>query len=574
MELQSIVRNRKGIDVHYDEDGRRTTNTAATIVGGVSRFDVKGGQDDFTSNLILERSNAEGRRTLYSSFRSIIKPHTLRLYFAISVTCTFITFISTRGITLLLRSPMPRDPSDQPYISPIPKNHIISSYKELLASDGNDETYGRLPPSGQFLWDCDGGGSGNRIKMTSQYNYEDKNLCQIQFPILDISDYIDEPLDKYWKRSPSTKKLEFPTYAKTYSNDWLVLTRRGNTGDQYKFNQDRAFIIHPQGISSENFVMGIFDGHGDFGHAVTESMLMTTIQYFFKMRQRHQLGKREVQSNYGPEQRGPNMPDHEPLSKGWALHLFQKMHERLNPQFSEKSGSTASIIVKRSDEVFIANTGDSNSFIIAYEKQTNVDSLESVETSKPLIKVVYKSRRDKPHLRSERERIENAGGNIEPPFLLYGETYSSRASFTTPKGELYSLAMSRSIGDAYSKHFGVIVDPIVDHFYIKDLKRNFHAGDEDNSFSLRHQNASRRESIGKGNIELIFVSLSDGLFDQVDIDDIAHQLVISFKSNTRGALYESCSHLLLKSSQMWAEKSLRRGMPLYRDDISIVVYKI
>jgi serine/threonine protein phosphatase PrpC len=574
MELQSIVRNRKGIDVRYDEDGRRTTNTAVTIVGGVSSFDVKEGQDDFSSNLILERSNSAGRRTRYSSLRSIIKHHILRLFFAISITCTFIIFINTRGITLHLRSPMPRDASDQPYISPFPKKHIISSYKELLASDGNDETYGRLPPSGQFLWDCDDGGSGNRIKMTSQYNHEDKNLCHIQFPILDISDYIDEPHDKYSKGSPSTKKLDFPTYAKTYSNDWLVLTRRGNTGVRDKFNQDRAFVIHPQGISSETFVMGIFDGHGDFGHAVTESMLMTTIRYFFKMRQRHQLGKREVQANYAPEQIGSKVPEHEPSSKGWALHLFQKMHERLNPQFSEKSGSTASIIVKRSDEVFIANTGDSNSFIIAYEKQANVDPLESVEPRKPMIKVVYKSRRDKPHLRGERERIENAGGNIEPPFLLFGETYSSRVSYTTSKGELYSLAMSRSIGDAYSKHFGVIVDPIVDHFYIQDLKRSFHAGDQDHSLPLRHENAPRRESIENDNIELIFVSLSDGLFDQVNIDDIAHQLVISFKSNTRGALYESCKHLLLKSSQMWAEKSLGRSMPLYRDDISIAVYKI
>ena len=38
------------------------------------------------------------------------------------------------------------------------------------------------------------------------------------------------------------------------------------------------------------------------------------------------------------------------------------------------------------------------------------------------VKIVHKTRRDKAHLPEERERIESAGGDIQLPQIVFGET--------------------------------------------------------------------------------------------------------------------------------------------------------
>ena len=188
------------------------------------------------------------------------------------------------------------------------------------------------------------------------------------------------------------------------------------------------------------------------------------------------------------------------------------------------------------------------------------------------VKIVHKTRRDKAHLPEERERIESAGGDIQLPQIVFGGTMSSRVHYPIPGGFYYSLAMSRSLGDAFSKDFGVIADPIVDVFQIQELKTRIEV--KEINTSLRSSGGVLRQEVDANDVELFLVSLSDGLFDELEIEEMAQYLAFSLERHESGARYKACKDLIVKSSQLWTGVSVGRGTQLYRDDISIAVRKI
>jgi hypothetical protein len=70
------------------------------------------------------------------------------------------------------------------------------------------------------------------------------------------------------------------------------------------------------------------------------------------------------------------------------------------------------------------------------------------------------------------------------------------------------------------------------------------------------------------------VSVSDGLFDKVPIEEIAQYLAVALESDDNGgSLYKACEELITKSSNIWLEKSSMFGQS-YRDDISIAVHRL
>jgi len=105
--------------------------------------------------------------------------------------------------------------------------------------------------------------------------------------------------------------------------------------------------------------------------------------------------------------------------------------------------------VKIDHALYVANVGDSRCVLL---RQNGSDSFEAIPLSTD----------QKPENPSERARIENAGGRVEPLPGPPGECGPHRVWLA--EADVPGLAMSRSIGDDVSQTVGVISVPeIVRH---------------------------------------------------------------------------------------------------------------
>lgn len=439
------------------------------------------------------------------------------------------------------------------------KKRFIQSYHDIMKTNDSgrsiqDRDYARKTLTGEFVWPCDEGNTHDPSTLedndTNEISKEENpDMCNAQFPVLDYSDYVQEFTGELNERiDPDSLVLPpLPSIDELLSksnNECMVLTRRAYKGGKVSMqvNQDRPFILHKD---SDNYILGIFDGHGEFGHAVSHFLLLKLIQHFF--------------GNMPPFAKDQDI---DLVEKAWTS-LFREMDSEIPKQLAADAGSTASIIARSSNEVYIVNTGDSISFIAAYDKakMKSMDSASDKSVQSSAIQIVFQSKKHKAHFPGERERIEEAGGVIQLPRILFGENISSRVNYPVPGGFQYSLAMSRSIGDALSKNSGVIVDPDVSVLRIDELKKN-----------MSGQEGGIHDEVGE--IGLILVSISDGMFDHLNIEYVARRLAYGLEKGEKTALYEVCVDLISESSNLWNKISVGRGDILYRDDISIAVHKL
>uniref|UniRef100_A0A7S2UPT7 PPM-type phosphatase domain-containing protein n=1 Tax=Attheya septentrionalis TaxID=420275 RepID=A0A7S2UPT7_9STRA len=319
-----------------------------------------------------------------------------------------------------------------------------------------------------------------------------------------------------------------------------VLTRRG-IGIDHKMNQDRAMAIAPYRIFDKNsdgttatmnqndFLMGVFDGHGTRGHKMSDHaskvLPVTMASILSKL----------VASPQEQEQVG------EELMKKMLDHVFLEVDKSMPPIMD--SGSTASIVLRLGRKLYFCNAGDSSTYLFAYHKATEQFTW------------MYETREDKPDLPEERQRIEAAGGMVlipSPEALALGD--SSRITKNT--GDLYAvaLAMSRSLGDAELKGIGLVANPIVDMIDIDDI---FKAMEDETT---------------QGDTELFVISATDGLLDEVEIDEIASHVAKSLYQQGSPHLLVSLEAMITKAANRWTS-----GIDFdttYRDDISISVVQV
>jgi len=177
-------------------------------------------------------------------------------------------------------------------------------------------------------------------------------------------------------------------------------------------DQDNYFIYNDT-IST---IIGVFDGHGTYGHFCSHfaqqlilKFLLTSIYY----------------------ESDPITALKESFAKTDEALRILALHQRI---FSALlSGTTATILLRRGEHLYIANVGDSRAIM-----------------SIPSKEIIRLSNDHSPDVNSEKERIEAAGGNIfsGPHKRLYfgGENYPT-------------LALSRVLGDDIYKAIGVISEP-------------------------------------------------------------------------------------------------------------------
>jgi len=297
-----------------------------------------------------------------------------------------------------------------------------------------------------------------------------------------------------------------------------------------QINQDRSVVVSPFWVGNEekekdenkmgmkrnisSKLIGCFDGHARLGEVVSEYVVKELPKLLAS-----KLDKIEPRDH--PEQ----------VTRAIS-ETFVEMDKTAPAEIS--GGCTASIILQRGPKLYVANAGDSRSFVVVYQ------------ANKKTANVLYISREDKPNLPDERERVEQAGGQVLAP--LSG---TSRVLYTDPESGLTSgLAMSRSIGDWEVGKFGVIPDPIV---HIIDIEKvvNDHSDSDDDVY-------------------IFAVSATDGLMDYTTAEGIAKVLSMSMYELDGPHLLTALEQLIYVAASGW-ERS-KRGT--YRDDIAISVSEI
>jgi len=305
-----------------------------------------------------------------------------------------------------------------------------------------------------------------------------------------------------------------------------------------QINQDRGVVISPFWVGNEekeknqakigtnrnspSKLIGCFDGHARLGEVVSEYVVQELPKLLAS-----KLEKIEPRDQ--PEE-----------IKKAITETFIEMDKTAPAEVS--GGCTASIMLQRGSKLYIANAGDSRSFVVVY--RANSKSAE----------IVYISREDKPSLPDERERVEKAGGQV-----LLPPSGTSRVLYTDPESGLTSgLAMSRSIGDWEVGKFGVIPDPIVDVIDIEKVVNNRCGSEKGGSDKF------------DDDICVFAVSATDGLMDFSSPDLIAKTVATSMYIKEGPHLLTAMEQLIYVAASGW-ERS-KRGT--YRDDITICVSEI
>lgn len=283
----------------------------------------------------------------------------------------------------------------------------------------------------------------------------------------------------------------------------------------HQINQDRAFCIAPY-MKNDCKLLGVFDGHARRGELVSEHSVQS-VPSILASKLRLVLEKKVVDK----EERTLQI-------RRCIEETFVEV-DRTAPA-SPSGGCTASIILQVGTQLYIANAGDSRSFIGIHHN--NKDTY-----------VVYQSREDKPELPDERDRIERMGGRVYIP--MQGTSRVMYLDRTT--GTYSGLAMSRAIGDWDAT--GVIATPTIDVVEIQELLKHYDNDDE---------------------VHVFAVSATDGMMDFVPIDVVANVIGPSLSSTTKDHPLTACERLIGLAANRWDHA--KQGQ--YRDDIAIAVSKI
>lgn len=326
-----------------------------------------------------------------------------------------------------------------------------------------------------------------------------------------------------------------------------TLTLTGYKGGEVKdqINQDRGLVVSPFVYDPANKskrvqrLMGIFDGHSLKGEHVAE----------FCQNQLPLLLAEKLSARLKPEM---NDEEHDKVVKIALEESFVELHDNCGPE-GEHGGSTASVILQLGDKLFVANTGDSRSFICFHHSSTGSTGIAFITED------------HKPNLPEERARVESMGAQVWVP---RSGPASARVLFTDPEtGDQTALATSRSIGDRDVTGFGVIPNPQID---IIDIQRLLKTETTPKSFLPSWISTPPEEPL-IDDVHIFAVSATDGMMDILEAKDIAKFLAPSLCRENGEHLLAACEKLISTAADGW-RRATADGR--YRDDIAISVSKI
>ncbi|KAL7467716.1 hypothetical protein ACHAXS_007951 [Conticribra weissflogii] len=389
------------------------------------------------------------------------------------------------------------------------------------------------------------------------------------------------------------------------SDNAATLTLIGYKGGrlQDQVNQDRAFVLTPyfyrnignsKSWEKENKqhiarLLGVFDGHAKFGEKVSEYVVRTLPPL---------LGSKlvnEIATQAKSDDSGASAVEARDRDIVKILHdTFVELDASAPAHRS--GGCTASVVLQLDSKVYVANAGDSRSFIAVHFNSPAVNDADGSE-QETVTEIIFATREDvsvnnKPHLGEEQQRVEKMGGSVylPPGFLTTGKG-TTRVMYRDPmSGGMSGLAMSRSIGDWEAGKVGVIPDPLVDILDLKRLKSK--VLEKLNSTCSTSDTVEIDPATGEAkeipndvdcinytekDIRVFAFSATDGLLDYLPEDIIAQHVAkglygVSGEDDDEtsvGSLHllSSCEDLIYAAAQGWQDDKGGR----YRDDIAIAV---
>jgi serine/threonine protein phosphatase PrpC len=304
------------------------------------------------------------------------------------------------------------------------------------------------------------------------------------------------------------------------SDTAATLTLKGYKGGplSQQINQDRAFVV--ERFHDEGILVGAFDGHAPRGELVSDFVQTQLPILLSEKLSLIRKGDDAVQATVQ-----------------CLIDTFIELDEKAPAE--ESGGCTATVVLTLHNKVYLANAGDSQSFLVAYRPSTSE------------AQVIAITREDKPDLPDERERVEAAGGTV---YISEWEDESSRVVAYNSKGVASGLAMSRSIGDWDFGKVGVVPDPIVQVFDLDELVEHV---------------------LGDSQVDDVIisaVSATDGMMDYLSPVVIAQVLAPSLGHDDDGLhLLSTSEHLIFAAANEWELAAGDEQGETYRDDISIAV---
>ena len=203
-------------------------------------------------------------------------------------------------------------------------------------------------------------------------------------------------------------------------------------------NQDSFKCISNFAQNHSSYFFGVFDGHGHFGHKVSELVKdkfpCHVASCFPKNSLFHKIDLDDSASIKKALRRGCEKTCED-------LNLSD-----INTQFS---GSTLITVVVVANKIYCCNIGDSRA-VLGRKIGTNWVAI-------PL------SKDHKPNNPSEKSRIESSGGQVRP-FKDPSGRIVGPPRIWVRKTNYPGLALSRSLGDSACKKIGVTADPEIKDF--------------------------------------------------------------------------------------------------------------
>ena len=229
--------------------------------------------------------------------------------------------------------------------------------------------------------------------------------------------------------------------------------------DQITLNQD-SYIIKRDINYIKNFnIFAIFDGHGFYGHFISEYLKNNLIKKFEEhpkikfLKNLKYIYSRIISDNYRI-----------------IREIFQELdNEILNNKELNNinlSGSTCTLLIQIGDDIICANIGDSKAILVYEDFNTTVNINDEYDK----YKIIKLSKDCLPNVETEKMRILMNGGNIIQLKNTFNQELGPLRIFLKDKN-IPGLSISRSFGDKIGKSIGVISNPIINEYKLnKDVK--------------------------------------------------------------------------------------------------------
>ena len=265
------------------------------------------------------------------------------------------------------------------------------------------------------------------------------------------------------------------------------ISKTGLSGDEKKVNQDRDFIFHNFVSGFDNIFMGVCDGHGFFGHEISEF-----IKENLPMDLNRIIKSKKLDLNK------------DDLSKV-LIETFKMENEslkRFKQIDSDLSGSTCVSVIYTPQKLIIANLGDSRCVLGTQVKNE--------------WKYINLSRDHKPDIKEEADRIKKKGGRIRPMIDEDGNFVGPMRVYMKDK-DMPGLAMTRSFGDNFASIAGTICEPeIKEHILVPEDK--------------------------------FIILASDGLFEFINSEEVGNIVKSYYEKND---IVGCCEYLYKQSYRKW-----------------------